>query len=1104
MKSHNIISLLICFVFLFSCQNEKQTDSKEDTSNTSTSFRFHKIPSSQSGITFANNITENEQKNYFNFEYIYNGAGVATADFDNNGTTDIFFVGNEVPNKLYLNNGGFKFTDVSKAAGVEGDDGWANGVSIVDINQDGWMDIYVSVGGWQKDPNKRKNKLYVNSGSRSPFRFVEQAEEYGLAESGYSIQSSFFDYDKDGDLDVYITNHPFLHNLDLKTRVAKRTNPDEPARDKLYRNNGDNTFTEVSRQAKIVNYGHGLGLVTADLNNDGWPDIYVGNDYKEPDYLYVNQKDGTFKNEIESMTGHTSFFSMGVDIADINNDGLEDIFSCEMLPGDYKRSKTNMAPMDAKTFYGMLQLGLHHQYMHNTLQLNRGDGRFSEIAQMAGVAKTDWSWACFLSDFDNDGFRDLFVANGYKRDVFDRDYEKEADKISEANNNQMSIQQLYEVMPKTKLQNFFYLNNSDFTFSDRTNAVGLNEQTLTQGAAIADFDNDGDLDLVLNNLDEEAILYENESATSNNFLNVKLAGNQGNIHGLGAKVKAVFGNKMFYNEIKTTRGFQSSVPPIAHFGLGKIDKIEKLEVEWLSGLKTIVENVGVNQMIEVKESEGKAVATSNSEDKKMMSEITDKVMPTPFVHQENPFDDLQNQILLPHKQSQNGPFVSVGDVNGDNLEDFYVGGAHLQAGGLYLQTSSSTFKKGNTTPFEADRAYEDMGSAFFDFDGDGDLDLYVASGGFEFPHNTPAYQDRLYINDGQGNFSNQSMNTLPPEGISGSCVVPSDFDGDGDLDLFVGGRVFPNAYPYPVSSILMKNEGGKFVHVNDTVLPELNNIGMVTTAIWTDINSDQKPDLMVAGEWMPIKVFVNEGSKFRDATDEYGLSETTGWWNRILETDLDKDGISEYVAGNIGLNHKFQASKKKTFDVYCSDFDKNGSYDIVLAKYNEGEQVPIRGRECSSQQMPFVSQKFPTYESFAEADISDILGEEKSEALHYQAKEFASVVLKKENGGFTIERLPIQCQFSSVNGIVTADINKDGKEDLVCAGNLFQTEPETTRADASLGLVMLNQDKGLIPIEPYQSGLSLPYDVKDLKIIKIGSNPVIIAVSNNEKLRFFK
>jgi len=1104
MRSHNITYLFTFLVLIFSCQNENQNNSANESQSISTSIKFNKIPSSQSNITFANNITENEQKNYFNFEYIYNGAGVATADFDNNGTTDIFFVGNEVPNKLYLNNGDFKFTDVSKGAAIEGDDGWANGVSIVDINQDGWMDIYVSIGGWQKDPNKRKNKLYVNSGTRSPFQFTEMAEQYGLAEDGYSIQSSFFDYDKDGDLDLYVTNHPYLFGLDLKTRLAKRKNPGEYSRDKLYRNNGDQTFTEVARQSGIVNYGHGLGLVTTDINQDGWPDIYVGNDYKEPDFLYINQKDGTFKDQIKEMTGHSSFYSMGVDVADINNDGYEDIFTCEMLPGDYKRSKTNMASMDAPTFYGMLQLGLHHQYMHNTLQLNRGNGRFSEIAQMAGVAKTDWSWACFLSDFDNDSWRDLFVVNGYKRDVFDKDYEKEANAQAKKNGNNLQLEELYEIMPKTKLQNFFFQNNKNLSFSEVTEAVGLTDLTVTQGAAIADFDNDGDLDLVLNNLDDEAILYQNNNSTSNNFLNIKSIGNQGNIDGYGAKVKIFTGEKSFYNEIKTTRGFQSSVPPIAHFGLGKISQIDRVEVEWLSGKKTILENVAVNQTIEIKESEAKSIASTTSNENALLKEVTDELMSSPFVHKENPFDDLQNQILLPHKQSQNGPFVSVGDVNGDGMEDFYVGGAHLQSGGLYLQNSNGTFKKGNTTPFETDRAYEDMGSAFFDFDGDGDLDLYVASGGFEFPHNTPAYQDRLYINDGQGNFSNQSMNTLPPEGISGSCVSPSDFDGDGDIDLFVGGRVLPNAYPYPVPSLLLKNEGGRFVHANEAMAPAFNNLGMVTTAIWTDVNSDQKADLMVAGEWMPIKIFLNEGDNFKDATSDYGLSETTGWWNRLLETDLDNDGTLEYVAGNIGLNHKFQASKKKSFDVYCNDFDKNGSYDIVLAKYNEGEQVPIRGRECSSQQMPFVAQKFPTYSAFAEADINDILGKEKSSSLHYQAKEFASIILKKENGVFKIEQLPTQCQFSSVNGIVATDIDKDGNKDLVIAGNLFHTEPETTRADGSLGVVMLNKNKKLSALEPNESGLSLPYDVKDLKVLKIGNKNAIIATSNNGKLRVFK
>ena len=1101
-QSISLITLLFMIVFIVGCQDNTNSDTSNSTKNDSNFQLFSKIVNKDSGIDFSNNITENKEKNYFNFEYIYNGAGVATGDINNDGLVDIYFIGNEVPNKLYLNQGDFKFKDISKPAEVVGSYGWQNGVTMVDINNDGWLDIYVCVGGWMKESNKRKNLLYINQGASNRLYFKEQAAEYGLDETGYSLQSSFFDFDNDGDLDVYITNHPIAFNLSLPERLAKRTNPDEFSRDKLYRNNGNNTFTEIGKQAGIINYGHGLGIVTVDIDKDGWQDIYIANDYKEPDYLYMNNGDGTFTDRIKEMTGHIPFNAMGVDIADINNDGWEDIFTTEMLPKDYKRSKTNMASMDVKTFEGMLALGLHHQYMHNTLQLNRGNNYFSEIGQLTGMSKTDWSWSCLLSDFDNDGYKDIFVANGARRDIFDKDYKKIADKKAAQNNRGLSLEELYEIMPATKLQNFIYQNNGDLSFTDKKTDWGLSDLTVTQGAATADLDNDGDLDLVMNNLDQEAMIYQNNAEkNNNNFLKIKLLSDTENRNGIGAKITIQYDNQIQFQELKVTRGFYSSSEPIVHFGLGKTKKIDQIIVDWKNGKSNVITNSTVNQTIEIKQSEANGKSKSPTPLNTLFSEKTNTILNTPFTHQENDFNDYHKQILLPHKQSQNGPFISTGDVNGDGLEDFFIGGAHLQAGQLYLQNASGKFIVGNTQAFEIDRAYEDMGSTFFDADGDGDLDLYIVSGGFEFDAGTNPYQDRIYINDGAGNFANNSMNMLPPIGISGSCVVANDYDKDGDLDLFVGGRVVPNLYPYSPESMLLKNNNGRFENVTTSSASDLKAVGMVTSATWSDVNSDGQADLVVVGEWTAIQIFINENGNFKNETDKYGLDKTVGWWNKIVADDIDNDGDIDFVIGNLGTNHKFQASESKPFHVYCNDFDKNGSYDVVLAKNYDGGLVPIRGKQCTSEQMPFVNDKFKTYGEFADAKIPDILGNEIDQALHYKANLFESIILKNNNGSFEIMPLPTEAQFSTVNGILIDDYDNDGIKDIVLAGNMFQTEAETTRADASIGLLFKGNNENFHSISAIESGIFLPDDVKDLKSIKLKNGLVILAASNNNKLR---
>jgi hypothetical protein len=1063
---------------------------------------FALVSPDASGVTFANILSEDEKQNYLNFQYIYNGGGVAVGDINNDGLPDIYFTGNEVANKLYLNKGNLVFEDVTEAAGVAGDNGWHTGVSMVDINNDGWLDIYICKSAWRKEEENRHNLLYINQGDGS---FREEAKAYGLVENGFSIQSSFFDYDQDGDLDVYITNHPMEFGRPIPNRDEKVKNPPEPMRDKLYRNDGGNKFSEVGRQVGIINYSHGLGIVTSDVNQDGWVDIYVTNDYDEPDFLYINQGNGTFREDLQKMTNHISLYAMGIDIADVNNDGLADIMTTEMLPESYKRSKTNMASMDPDWFVTMTKSGMGYQYMHNSLQINRGNQHFSEISQMAGVAKTDWSWACLISDYDNDGLKDIFIVNGYKRDVFDKDFAKESAKIIAKNNGNLPLFDLYEIMPSTKLTNYIYKNNGDLTFAKKSLEWGLAEETMTQGAAIGDLDGDGDLDLVLNNLDDPAMIYENQSTNNgNNYLRIQLTGPAKNKRGLNAKVVLKNGEEQQYQEMLTVRGYQSSVEPILHFGLGNQAKVEKIEVRWPDGKVSEMTNVPANQLLTIDYAGAKPAAAGAPQKASILADRTSELLDQPFVHRENEFDDYQVQVLLPHKLSQLGPFTAVGDVNGDGREDFYIGGAKDQAGALYTQTAAGSFKRQSQPVFDQDKSYEDMDAVFFDADQDGDLDLYVVSGGTELPAKHAFYQDRLYLNSGSGSFT--KSNALPEVLASGSCVSVYDFDKDGDLDIFVGGRVIPNIYPHSTQSYLFRNDGGTFTEIGVASGRAMALQGMVNSAIWTDFDNDGWVDLITAGEWMPIKFLKNQnGASFADVTAQYGMSNTVGWWNKIVESDIDGDGDMDYVLGNLGLNYKFHASQEKPFHVYAADFDGNQSMDIVLAKYDGDIEVPVRGRQCSSEQMPFVAEKFPSYAAFADASVGDMLGTGINEALHIQAQMFESVVLINNGGAFEINRLPVEAQFSTINGIIPQDFNGDGHVDLLIAGNMFGSEPETTRADASIGLLLAGDGKGNFKAVPaIESGFVVPFDVKDLQTIKIaGTKTAILVACNNDALRLY-
>ncbi len=1100
-----VVFFLICAVVVTGCKQESKTPVTRAVTQSVTPV-FKRITSDKSGVVFNNTVDENIN-NYFDyFAYVYNGGGVGIGDVNNDGLPDIYFTGNEVPNKLYLNLGGLRFKDITESAGVGGNGRWNNGVTMADVNGDGLLDIYVCKGGWHDTEAQRRNLLYINQGNLT---FTEKAREFGLDEAGYSIHASFFDMDNDNDLDVYVTNRPDSFDLPLTEMVRQKKLSPTASRDRLFLND-NGKYRDIGQKAGIVNnFGYALSVVTSDLNNDGYTDIFVANDFAEGDYMYINQKNGTFKEQIKKATNHISMYSMGTDVADINNDGLEDIMVSEMLPDDYERSKVSMPSMDVEGFNAIVDAGMHKQYMHNALHLNQGNLFFSDISQLAGVAKTDWSWSCLLSDFDNDGNRDIFVANGYRRDVFDGDAKKKmAEFVAENRHKFKSPQDMLEngfkdfvgIYSPVKIKNYIFRNKGDLQFENAAHDWGFYETSFSNGAASGDLDNDGDLDLVINNLDDEAFLYENTSSSRNNFLKIKLVGPKGNPTGIGAKVTIYHEGKIQYFENKVVRGYLSSTDPVVHFGLGKTTSVDSVYVVWNDGLENHLKSSDANQALEVRHDQGSKARKTRSTPTPLFTESSNVVSPE-FIHHENVVNEYKDQVLLPHMFSRSGPFISYGDINKDGELDFYIGGAAGQAGSLYVQRGGK-FIRQFVQAFEKDKSFEDMSSALFDADGDGDLDLYVVSGGSEFSVGSNMYQDRLYLNDGKGGFSSAA---IPKTKSSGSCVVAFDMDGDGDLDLFRGGQVVAGNYPKPADSYLFVNESGRFTDKTGSIAPFVGSMGMVTSATAVDLNGDKKSELVVVGEWMPVTVLEFKDGKINDVSSNYGLENTEGWWNKVLADDLDGDGDQDLIVGNIGENYKFKASKERPFQVFAKDFDNNGTNDVFLARYyRDTLLVPIRGKECTSQQMPVIAEKFPTYLSFATSNLPTILGKDIETAVHYEAKVFSSVILVNDNGRFNVNRMPTEAQLSAVTGIIVNDFDGDGKKDILLAGNKFDVEVETTPADASPGVFMKGLgDMKFNCLKSFESGFFVPYNVKDMGMIKVRDRLIILVTTNNDKLRIF-
>ncbi|PXX31235.1 FG-GAP repeat protein [Arenibacter sp. ARW7G5Y1] len=1067
------------------------------------------IDANETGIFFSNDIKEgySDHDNVLTYTNFYNGGGVAVGDIDNDGLIDIYLSSNQKSGKLYLNQGNFKFKDITNGSGLDSIPGWKTGVTMVDINQDGFLDIYLCRSG-RLQPQLRTNLLYVNNGDHT---FTEKAKEYGLNDSANSIQSSFFDYDQDGDLDMYLLNHAVDPVRELSKPIAAYENDTDTA-DKLYRND-DGYYTEIGASLGIDQsvLGDGLGIAIGDLSNNGIPDIYVCNDFLGRDFLYRNLGDGKLKEDALQAMNHISSSSMGVDMADIDNDGWQDLFVVDMKSSTNFGSKTNMASMNPKAFEVLTRVGGHYQYMRNTLQLNNGNGTFSDIAPMAGLSSTDWSWAPLFVDLDNDGYKDLFVTNGIRKNTNNKDYDNYRRERIQTEMNKIQpdiptlVKEILGFIPPEIAVNPVYKNTNGLHFEKMNDLWGVQLPSYSNGAAYADLDNDGDMDLIVNNIDEVAHIYKNNASklTDNRYLTVQLKGKHQNLNAIGAKVMLQSADGKQFLEQQVTRGYQSSIDHNLHFGLGKNAKIDLLQVNWPDGKISELRNLESDQLVVLDYQDAIMPTPKQTTDNNTI--FFDRTVESGIVHEhmENGFDDFEREVLLPHKMSTFGPALAVGDINNDGLQDFFIGGAKGYEGAIYLQNNDETFSKLYQKAMVDDKFQEDIDALFFDADNDGDQDLYVVSGGNEMPIGDMYYQDRLYLNDGKGQLS-RSKTALPIMTSSGGVVKANDFDKDGDLDLFVGGRLLPGQYPRSGRSYLLENVNGNFKDITSTHGPELEYPGMVTDALWSDQNNDGTQDLILVGEWMPITVFQNKAGKLVKVEGDPILEKSNGWWFSISEADINNDGVLDYVLGNLGENYKYKAKPRAPFNLYSSDFDNNGELDIVLSFYQNDTLFPLRGKECSTQQIPSLKKKFKDYTSFAAATLEDVYDRQSLEkATHYLAHTFSNSILINKSDGFELKKMPLEAQVSSVFGSLYDDFDGDGLNDLVIAGNLFNSEVETPRNDAGTGLFLKGDGSGNFePIKNYTSGLHIPGDVKKMKSIIIGKNKnpkkgLLIAANND-------
>ncbi|MCK0146267.1 VCBS repeat-containing protein [Arenibacter sp. F26102] len=1100
--------ILLVLLSLGSCSQKKEVDKttemKEET-------LFSLLASEKTGIDFVNKVVNQKNFNIFKYRNFYNGGGVAIGDINNDGLPDIYLTGNMVPNKLYLNKGGLKFEDISAAAGVEGNKPWSTGVTMVDINNDGFLDLYVSNAG-NMEGNNHDNDLYINNGDLT---FTEKATEYNLAKTGFSTHASFFDYDKDGDLDAYILNNSNVPVSSLGYAEQREVRAQDWAGvpdifkgvgDMLLRND-NGKFVDVSEEAGIYGslIGFGLGVMVSDINGDLYPDIYVSNDFYERDYLYINQKDGTFKEEIEQWTSHLSLSAMGIDMADINNDGFADIFITDMLPEGDQRVKSVMEFEGYNVFKLKQSKDFYQQYIQNTLQLNNGNNSFSEVAYYSGVAKTDWSWAGLLFDMDNDGLKDIYITNGINHDLTDLDFvdffANEIIQKMALTGEKQSIDSIIAKMPIAPQPNYAYRNKGDITFSNETKKWGLDLPSMSNGAAYGDLDNDGDLDIVVNNVNMQAFIYENHSdkKSENNYLKLKFEGSGANQFAIGTTVKLFFDNQVIVQELMPSRGFQSSVDYVMTIGLGKNATIDSMQVIWPDDRTQKFNNIKANQFLTLKNSEALDIFVPNKKTitNPLLRELGNSKL---LVHKENNYNDFDYEGLISKMLSQEGPALTVADVNGDGNEDVFIGGGANQAGILYLHDGKGVLTPTRQKAFEKDGALEDTAAAFLDVDGDGDMDLMVGNGGNQVG-DEKHYRARLYINNGKGIF--EASNSILPSTFKNIAVIaPQDFDNDGDMDVFIGSRSVVGNYGLDPDHLFLENNGdGTFGDATERLAYDTKQAGMITDAIWVDIDGDEKKDLITVADWGKPIIYKNSGKRLSKINT--ALDSLSGWWNAISAEDLDNDGDYDLILGNQGSNVPYSCSKANPMKLWINDFDNNGTIEQITTRNFEGKDYPIHQKKELTTQMVALKKQNLKSSEYAKRTIDELFSNDNfSNTIVKEGTVQESVIAINEGGGkFTIKKLPGRVQLSCVCGITCADVNNDGYLDLIMGGNNFEFKPQYSRLDANFGSILLGNDKLDFEWQNYdESGFFIKEEVKNIEQFKDknGKRFVIVAINDNK------
>jgi hypothetical protein len=1102
MKAKNLFvffNSLVLSLVIASCNSKKEAQPSNPL--------FQLLPSSKTGIDFNNKVEDTKDFNVFKYRNFYNGGGVAIGDVNNDGKPDIFFTSNQGKNRLYINKGNWQFEDVTDKAGVGGIHKWHTGVTMVDINGDGWLDIYISNSG-EIAGDDRANELYINQKDGT---FKEEAHQYGLDDKGLTTQVVFFDYDHDGDLDCFVLNNSYRPIESFGYNHELRNIRDPKGGHRLYRNDNGH-FVDVSDQAGIYGsvIGFGLGVTVADINNDGWDDIYVSNDFFERDYLYINQHDGTFKEVITDATGHISLSSMGSDVMDINNDGLFDIFTTDMLPESDYRLKTSTRFDDYDVHNAKLQNDFHHQFTSNCLQLNNGDGTFSEIAQLAGVDATDWSWGALGFDFNNDGWKDLFVSNGISKDLTNQDfldYFVSEEVMNQVRHNGFNYKELLDKMVATPIPNYGFINQKNLTFKNESAQLGLTTPSFSNGAAYGDLDGDGDLDLVVNNENMEAFVYRNMASENlhAHYLKIKLDGISPNNFGLGARVTIFTNGMQQVLEQMPTRGFESSVEPVLNFGLGQNNKVDSLIVWWPNMKMQYIKNIPSNTTITLKQTDATIpLKLPVKKPEGLFENITSSVVTGNINHKENSFNDFDVERLIPKMLSTEGPKLAIGDVNGDGLQDFFMGSAKNDTAKLFIQQPDGHFVPKPEYVFAQDKDAEDIGATFFDADNDGDLDLVVASGGNQDPAGSQNLLVRLYLNDGKGNFT-RAFSGWPLISINASCVKVNDVDGDGLADIFIGARSIPGNYGEIPSSILLHNDGkGKFTDVTKNMAPALEHLGMVTDAQWADIDGDGKKELIVVGDWMPVTILRYANGQLKKIGE---IPNSSGWWNCLTITDINGDGYPDLIAGNFGLNSRIKADEQHPAKLYVGDFDKSGQSECIPVYYkSDGKAYPYYLRGDMVAQMPGLKKKFLRYDAYAGKGIDEIFDKEQlAQATVLTVNQTqTSIFINDGKGNFTVQPLPLMAQISPVYGIVAIDLNGDGIKDIFLGGNFYGLKPEVGRFDASYGVTLIGNSKHQFSyISPTASGLFVKGEVRDAQLINTKKDDYIVIARNNEALQIF-